>query len=438
MSLASRVLTAACIGLALGVGLTMAGAVQAGKPADPTSPAPPAQAAPPAASAVETSSIARSEHLSWEDARLLAEVLQRVRENYVKPVDDATLMQQAAQGLVEGLDEYSSFLDRDAYQELKLSTSGAYAGIGIEVDVRADRVVIVRCVPGSPAERAGLHGGDVIHSIDDQPVAARNFDVAIDAMRGEPDTLVKVAVTRAGKPLDFHIRRSRVELESVAAELLATGFGYLRISSFTDTTAPEFEAALQKLRGANRAALKGLVIDLRNNPGGVLDAAVAVADDLLDHGRIVSADGRTAEARFVSDATPGDLSEGAAIALLVNGGSASAAEILAAALQDNARGTLIGRKTYGKGSVQTIMPLSGGRALKLTTSHYFTPRGISLDHRGLDPDVTLDGVEQAAADLDPPGAPPTLAARDLAVGVALQTLRRTRVASGNSNSAPRS
>jgi carboxyl-terminal processing protease len=432
MSPSIRLLCAACLGLALGAGLTVASAVQAEKAAEtPASPAAPVAPGVPAADG-------KSDHLSWEDARLLAEVLQRVRENYVKPVDDQTLMHQAAQGLVEGLDEYSTFLDRDEYQELKLSTSGAYAGIGIEVDVRADKVVIVRCVPGSPAALAGLLGGDVIVSIDDRPVSAVNFDVAIDQMRGEPDTQVQLVVSRAGKTLNYQLRRSRVELESVESQMLANGYGYLRISSFTDTTAPEFEAALQKLRAANKGTLRGLVIDLRNNPGGVLDAAVQVADDLLDHGRIVSADGRTEESRFVSDATPGDLSDGAAIALLVNGGSASAAEILAAALHDNARATLIGRRTYGKGSVQTIMPLSGGRALKLTTSHYYTPKGVSLDHRGLEPDVTLDGVEQNAAELDAPGVAPTLASRDVAVGVALQSLRHTRVATGNANSPPRS
>src|SRR5258706_6213 len=169
MSPASRVLFSACIGLAFGVGLTMASAVRAEK---------------------ATTTASQADQLSWDDARLLAEVLQRVRESYVKPLDDGALMQQAAQGLVEGLDEYSSFLDRDEYQELKLSTSGAYAGIGIEVDVRADKVVVVRCVPGSPAELAGLHGGDIISSIDDRPVTAVNFDVAIDEMRGAPDTLV--------------------------------------------------------------------------------------------------------------------------------------------------------------------------------------------------------------------------------------------------------
>jgi carboxyl-terminal processing protease len=419
MSPLSRLICIASLGLVAGVGLTVAGAVQAEKPV----------VAPPPAHA---------DTLSWEDARLLAEILQRVRENYVQPVDDGTLMHQAAHGLVEGLDEYSSFLDSDEYQELKLSTSGAYAGIGIEVDVRADRVVIARVIPGSPAEQAGLRSLDVISGIDDKPVTAINFDVAIDAMRGEPDTKVRVAVTRAGKALSFEIKRSRVELESVAAQLLGSGYGYLRITSFTDTTAAEFEAALKSLRAANKVKLKGLVIDLRNNPGGVLDAAVAVADDLLERGRIVSADGRTEESRFVNDATPGDASEGAALALLVNGGSASAAEILAAALHDNARAMLIGRKTYGKGSVQTIMPLSGGRALKLTTSHYYTPNGASLDHHGIVPDVTLDGAEQAAADLDVPGTTPTLASRDLAVGLALQTLRRTRVATGNSNAPPRS
>jgi carboxyl-terminal processing protease len=419
MSPVSKLLCASSLGLALGVGLTLTTTAHAEKPA-------PAATAPVADS------------MPWEDARLLAEILQRVRDNYVQPIDDSTLMHQAARGLVEGLDEYSSFLDRDAYQELKLSTSGAYAGIGIEVDVRATQVVIVRCLPDSPADHAGLRANDVISSIDGQPVTAQNFDAAIDSMRGAPDTEVRLGVLRAGKPLQFAVRRSRVELESVTAQLLGNGYGYLRISSFTDTTADEFATALKALRSANKAVLKGLVIDLRNNPGGVLDAAITVADDLLESGRIVSADGRTAESRFVSEATPGDLSEGAALALLVNAGSASAAEILAAALHDNQRATLIGRKTYGKGSVQTIMPLSGGRALKLTTSHYFTPKGASLDHRGIVPDVTLDGVEPAPAAMDVLGELPTLASRDTAVGVALQSLRRTRVATGSAPHAPRS
>jgi carboxyl-terminal processing protease len=225
---------------------------------------------------------------------------------------------------------------------------------------------------------------------------------------------------------------------SVAAQLLSPGFGYLRITSFTDVTASEFVAAFARLQ-ANQPRLKGLIIDLRNNPGGVLDAAVAIADDLLDKGTIVSAQGRTEEARFITSAEPGDLAQGTEIALLVNGGSASAAEILAAALHDNGRATLVGRKTYGKGSVQTIMPLSGGQALKLTTSRYFTPTGASINRRGIVPDVEINGVEQPPAELDPAGKSPTLAGRDQAVGIALQMLRsKVRLASGNVPNRPRS
>jgi carboxyl-terminal processing protease len=420
MSSRSRLWCTLLAGLAAGVCLSMTGTVMAEKHATP------------APGNAQTA-------VSWEDARLLAEILQRVRENYVSPVDDRTLMQQAAHGLVEGLDDYSSFLDPDEYQELKTSTSGAYAGIGIEVEAGKDSINVVRCIPDSPAEHAGLLAGDAIVSIDGTAVVPGNFDAAIAEMRGEPDTKVRLAVRRVGKPLEFEVLRSRVELASVAAESLSPGFGYLRISSFTDTTASEFESALVRLRADKQVPLKGLVIDLRDNPGGVLDAAVAVADDLLDSGRIVSADGRTPESRFVSEAKPGDLSDGATLTVLVNGGSASAAEILAAALHDNHRATLIGRKTYGKGSVQTIMPLSGGRALKLTTSHYFTPDGISIDRRGIIPDVAIDGTEQPAAELDAAGAPPTLATRDMAVGLALQTLRGyVRVASGTSSVQPRS
>jgi carboxyl-terminal processing protease len=415
----SRLWCTLTVGLLAGAGLSMTGAVMAEKPA--TTPA------------------RSSDAVAWEDARLLAEIMQRVRTNYVEPVDDRTLMQHAAHGLVEGLDEYSAFLEPDEYQDLKDSTSGVYAGIGIEVETAVDAINVVRCIPDSPAEHAGLHAGDAIVSIDGKPVLPTNLDAAIADMRGEPDTPVRLAVLRSGKSLEFNVVRSRVELASVAAESLAPGFGYVRISSFTDSTAEEFAASLRKLRSDKHAPLKGVVIDLRNNPGGVLDAAVEVADDLLDHGRIVSAEGRTEDARFVSEAQPGDLSDGAALVLLVNGGSASAAEILAGALHDNHRATLIGRQTYGKGSVQTIMPLSNGRALKLTTSHYFTPNGTSIDHRGIAPDVAIDGTETPQADLDAAGAPATLASRDVAVGIALQTLRgHLRFAGGDTASRTRS
>ena len=377
--------------------------------------------------------------IAWEDARMLAEVLQRIRENYVAPVDDAALMQEAARGMAGALDEYSGFLDRDEYEDMKVSTSGMYAGIGVELEAKADAIAVVHCIPGSPAERAGLRPADAIVSVDGVAVTAADLDGAMARMRGAADTLVRLAVLRGGRTLQFDVRRARFELTSVAAQPLGGDVGYVRISSFTDTTAGEFEAAVRQLRGSGGGALQGLVIDLRNNPGGVFDAAVAVADDLLEHGRIVSASGRAPDANFVDDARPGDISNGADIAVIVNGNSASAAEILAAALQENHRATLLGRRTYGKGSVQSIMPLSDGRALKLTTSRYYTPSGASLDKRGLDPDVSVDAAEQAAAELDPAGSLPTLATRDASVGIALQTLRQhPRLAAGGGPAGPRS
>lgn len=367
--------------------------------------------------------------MTWQDARMLAEIRQRVQELYVAPVDDHALMQQAARGMLTGLDEYSEFLDPEEFQEVKLSTSGAYAGIGIEVETLQDAISIVRCIPGSPAERAGLRVADAIVSVDGVAITPGNVEAAVERMRGEPDTTVRLAVRRGAKQLQFDVQRTRVDLPSVESQPLAQDVGYLRITSFTDTTPQEFANALQRLNREARAPLRGLVIDLRDNPGGVLDAAVEVADDLLERGRIVSAVGRFADATFVAEAKAGDLSAGAELAVLINSGSASAAEILAAALRDNQRATLLGRKSYGKGSVQTILPISGGGALKLTTSRYYTPKGESLDHSGIVPDVSIDAAEQVVAELDADGATETLAARDVTVGIALQTLRqRIRVA----------
>jgi carboxyl-terminal processing protease len=349
--------------------------------------------------------------------------MQRVREKYVQPVDSRTLMQRAAGGMVMGLDEYSTLLDPGAYEDMKVATSGSYAGVGIEIESHADHVSIARVIGGSPADRAGLLAGDVVESIDGVVIDSHNLEVATAALRGETGTAVALGVRRNDRSLMLKMQRARVELASVRSQRLQPGFGYIRISSFTDSTAAEFSRQLRELRQDPARPLTGLVIDLRNNPGGVLDAAVVVADELLESGVIVSADGRSDEARFIDRATPGDASGGAAITVLVNGGSASAAEILAAALHDNARALLVGRRTYGKGSVQTIMPLSGGRALKLTTSRYYTPAGVSLDHNGIVPDVELSGAEFDPGELDAPGSAVTLAQRDPEVGVALQRLR---------------
>jgi carboxyl-terminal processing protease len=402
MSIRARLTLATLLGLLLGVSLSVAHGVLAERE-------PPGSAA-----------------LPWGDARLLAEVIQRVRDNYVDAVEDHKLMQNAIRGMVEALDDHSTFLSPDEFEDMKVSTSGAYAGIGVEVAPGKEGVSVVRRMPNSPAERAGIETGDIIVRIDDIAVDPADIETAIARMRGPEGSPIRLAVRRAGSAtlLDFKVARAQVQLQSVAAEMLTPEYGYLRITSFTDTTAGELERAVERLERRGTAKPKGFVIDLRNNPGGVLDAAVQVADDFLDRGTIVSAEGRTREARFRMEAKPGDISNGATLVLLVNSGSASASEILAAALHDNHRATLIGRRTYGKGSVQTIMPLSDGQALKITTSRYFTPSGMSINGIGIVPDTVLDGPEQPPAEMDlaEDAAVSTLSRRDPQVLLALQSL----------------
>ena len=412
MSPRARLILALLLGLLLGVSLSVTERVLAER--DP---------------GAEGSALPRAgsdRALPWADARLLAEVIQRVRDNYVDPIDDHKLMQNAIRGMVESLDDHSTFLTPDEFDDMKVTTTGSYAGIGVEVEPGKDGVGIVKRMANSPAERAGIQTGDVIVRIDEVPVDPADLDAAIARMRGPEGSAIHLTIRRAGAsaPLEFTVERAEVRLQSVAAEMLTPDYGYLRITSFTDTTASELERAVARLERRSGVRLKGFVIDLRNNPGGVLDSAVEVADDFLDHGVIVSAEGRTREARFRMEAKPGDITDGATLVLLVNGGSASASEILAAALHDNHRATLIGRRTYGKGSVQTIMPLSGGQALKITTSRYFTPSGVSINGVGIVPDTVLDGPEDPPAEMDlvDDASRSTLSQRDPQVSLALQAL----------------
>ncbi len=362
--------------------------------------------------------------LPWQDAHMLAEVLDRVEHDYVNPVDDHQLLQAAIRGMVSSLDPYSAYLDGDEYDEIKISSSGQYSGVGIEVSMEDDQVVVVSPFEGSPAAVAGIRTGDVIATIDGVPVNPTALADTIGRMRGKEGTSVKIGILRSGhaEPLEFTLKRSRVELHSVKSELAEPGFGYVRIAEFSETTGEDTVNALRALRKRNGTALKGLVLDLRNNPGGVLEAAVAVADAFLDGGLIVSAKGRTEESKFEMKATPGDELNGAPIVVLVNGGSASASEIVAGALKDHHRATLMGRTTFGKGSVQTVIPLSGDRAIKLTTSLYYTPSGVSINHRGIAPDIELELDHDAQT--PPPGPTDTpLERRDPDVKRAIQELK---------------
>jgi carboxyl-terminal processing protease len=290
-----------------------------------------------------------------------------------------------------------------------------------------DQVVVVSPFEGSPAALAGIRTGDVIASIDGVPVNTTALADTIGRMRGKEGTSIKVGILRQGstEPIIYTLKRSRVELHSVKAELPEQGYGYLRIAEFSETTGEDTVSALRDLRKKNGAPLKGLVLDLRNNPGGVLEAAVAVADAFLDGGLIVSAKGRTPESKFEMNATPGDELNGAPIVVLVNGGSASAAEIVAGALKDHHRAKLMGRTTFGKGSVQTVMPLTGDRAIKLTTSLYYTPSGVSINHRGIAPDIELEREPTPSTDTPPPAPNPTtpLEQRDPDVKRAIQELK---------------
>ncbi|HTC15071.1 MAG TPA: S41 family peptidase [Steroidobacteraceae bacterium] len=406
MSTRSRTLFTLVVGIILGFGAALTSGALAERPAEARAVTPETRPG-----------------LPWQEASLFAEVYERIKRDYVDQVDDHALMEKAIRGMVAALDPHSAYLDSEEFDEIRLSTMGSYPGVGIEV-VAADGVVkILRPIEGSPAQQAGLLAGDEIVRIDDADIGA-DLAGAIARMRGASGSLVTLTIRRSGMPgvMRYALRRAEVEVHSVACESLEPGYGYLRITSFSETTQADVSRALSLLKRDNPKGIKGLVLDLRNNPGGVLEAGVAVADDFLQAGVIMTADGRSPESRFEMDATPGDLIDGAPLVVLVNGGSASASEIVAGALKDHGRALLVGRRTYGKGSVQTVMPLSHGGAVKLTTSRYFTPSGASIHGKGIVPDVVEEGPGTGPAELDGSGAV-TLPERDADVRLGLELLK---------------
>ncbi len=342
-----------------------------------------------------------TDEMPVEQARLFAEVLHKVRSDYIDEVSYEELIEMAIRGMVAGLDTHSAYLDAEEYEEILISTAGSYSGVGLNVSIENNQVVVVAPFDGTPAKRAGIRSGDIIISIDDMPVVHDNLGETISRMRGKPGTRVKIVVSRAdvAEPLSFNLERTHIRVASVKGSMLEPGYGYLRISQFSDNTGAELEDALRKLMKEAGGRLDGLILDLRDNPGGVLDSAVEVADVFLNSGLVVSANGRADDARFSMSATRGDLLHGARLAVLVNSGSASSSEIVAGALKDLNRATIVGSQTYGKGSVQTVMPLSGGRALKLTTSRYFTPSGESIHERGITPDIVVTSDDEQSVAL---------------------------------------
>ena len=330
-----------------------------------------------------------AEELPLEQLRTFTDVYSRIKENYVEPVEDDQLLEYAIRGMLSGLDPHSTYLNQDEFKELKIGTEGEFGGLGIEVTMEDGFVKVVAPIDGTPAKQAGVKAGDLIVRLDDRPVKGMTLNDAVQIMRGEPGTKIKLTIVREGRdqPLQVTITRAVIEVQSVDSRMLEDGYGYLRVSHFQTNTQDALDEALRRLQREAKEGLKGMVLDLRNNPGGVLSAAVSVSDTFLDDGLIVYTEGRVANSRLSYSARPGDALDGAPLVVLVNEGSASASEIVAGALQDHRRGVVIGHKTFGKGSVQTIQDLANGGALKLTTARYYTPDGRSIQAQGIDPDI---------------------------------------------------
>ena len=340
--------------------------------------------------------------LPLDDLRTFVDVLNKVKADYVEPVDDKTLLQNAMRGMLSGLDPHSAYMDKDEFRDMNVTTTGKFGGLGIEVQMQGGLVRVVSPIDDTPAAKAGIKPGDLIVKIDDTPVQGLSINDAVNKMRGEPGTHVKLVVVRENtpQPLNFDLKRDVIKVSSVRSRMLEPGYGYIRISQFQTGTGKSFTDEIDKLKkeAGGGQQLKGLVLDLRSNPGGVLNAAVEVSDALLEKGPIVSIRGRDPTSSHEFDATPGDDLEGKSIVVLVNGGTASAAEIVAGALQDQHRAVLVGTKTFGKGSVQTILPLQNDDAIKITTARYYTPSGRSIQAEGIVPDVTLEPVKVSKLD----------------------------------------
>ena len=338
--------------------------------------------------------------LPIDELRTFTEVFARIKNNYVEEVDDRELLENAIRGMLSGLDPHSSFLNTDEFKELQIGTSGEFGGLGIEVNMENGFVKVVAPIDDTPAQRAGMKAGDLVIRLDDVPVKGMTLNEAVKVMRGKPGTDITLTVIREGeeKPLKVTITRAVIKVKSVKQRILAPGFGYLRITQFQSRSAAGVERAVEKLVAENGGPLRGLVLDLRNNPGGVLNGAVEISDAFLEKGRIVYTDGRIGDSKLDFNATPGDILDGAPLVVLVNSGSASASEIVAGALQDHKRAVIVGSKTFGKGSVQTILPLANNAGVKLTTARYFTPSGRSIQAEGIEPDILLDTLKLASSE----------------------------------------
>ena len=343
--------------------------------------------------------------LPVEELRTFSDVFGRIKNDYVEDVEDSEMLNNAIRGMLSGLDPHSSYLDQEQFKELQVGTSGEFGGLGIEVGMEDGFVKVIAPIDDTPAERAGIEAGDLIIRLDDTPVKGLTLNDAVKIMRGKPGTVLRLTVVREGvdQPLKIDIKRAVIKVKSVKSRMLEDGFGYVRISQFQSKTAENMVDAIEKLKKESGGSLKGMVLDLRNNPGGVLNGAVAVSDAFLKKGLIVYTEGRVSDSKLRFNATPDDVLNTAPMVILVNQGSASASEIVSGALQDHHRAIVVGTPTFGKGSVQTILPLSNGSAVKLTTARYYTPSGRSIQAEGIKPDIELDQVRVSAVErsIDP-------------------------------------
>lgn len=333
-----------------------------------------------------------AEVLPLDELYTFAEIFGRIKSDYVDTVEDRALLKGAIRGMLSWLDPHSAYLDGEEYQDLQVGTSGEFGGLGIEVGVEDGLIKVIAPIDDTPAQRAGLQSGDLIVRIDNRPVKGMGLEEAVKLMRGKVGTPIELSILRAGtdQPFKVELVRDVIHVQSVKSRLLAPGFGYVRISNFQSRTTEDLLDALASLKGENGGDLKGLVLDLRNNPGGVLNSAVAISDAFLTEGLIVYTKGRVADSALEFKAGPDDVLAGAPLVVLVNGGSASASEIVAGALQDHRRAIIMGAQTFGKGSVQTIIPIDDASALKLTTALYYTPAGRSIQAEGIIPDIPLE------------------------------------------------
>lgn len=338
--------------------------------------------------------------LPLDELRTFTRAYDHVRTSYVQEVSDSKLLEYAIKGLIAELDPHSTYLDKEAYAELQATTSGEFGGVGLEVGMDEGTIKVITPLDGSPSQKAGIKPGDIIVRIDDQPMKGKTLTDATRLMRGPKDTPVKLSLQRKGMddPIELTINRDLIHVQSVVVKPIADEYLYLRVAQFQSNTGHDFAEKLRENLKL-RPKTKGIVLDLRNNPGGVLQASVEVADAFLDSGTVVYTQGRMENTNMSYAATPGDLANGLPLVVLINSGSASASEIVAGALQDHKRAVIMGTRSFGKGSVQTVIPITEDRAIKLTTALYYTPNGRSIQAKGIDPDVRLQktsGVNQKA------------------------------------------